>query len=200
MRQSLVFVVLPVLVAPLVALGGCSSDEPDEASTPTPTGISAAEWADSVCASVGELKIAVDAVADGLSVELGSGDAAEQVKTQLRDDAADVGTSADDLLSVIAQPPDTEEAQELRDTLQDAAGEVTSATQEVKATAQATADATTSAEFLAAAGTALTAASTALTATDAFGTTVASAASDAGDTLKSAFADADSCASLTSTS
>jgi Sec-independent protein translocase protein TatA len=199
MRQSFVIAVMSVLVVPLVTLGGCSSDEPDSGSTPTPTGISAAQWAESVCASVGELKTAVGSVTDELSVELGSGDAAEQVKTQLRADAAEVGTSADDVVSAIGEAPDSEEAQDLRDTLQDAAGEVTSATQDAKGAAEAAADATTGAEFLAAAGTALTEASTALSVTQAFATTVKSAASDAGDTLRSAFADADSCASLTST-
>ena len=200
MRKSLALV--PLLVTAL-ALGACSSSEPEPAATPTPTptptGVTVAQWADTVCVSLGELSTAVSSVTQGLSLELGSGDAGEQLKEQLREKAETVGTTADDLVSAIRTAPDTEEAKELSVTLQDAAEDVRSATQDTKDAAQAAADATTRAEFLDAAGTTLVAASAALAATETFATTVESAASVTGDTLSSAFADVDSCVTPTST-
>jgi len=196
MRQSVVIAVLPFVVASALALSACSSDEPEAAATPTPTGFSAAEWADAVCTSYGDLVTDLGSVTDGLSVELSTGDALDQVTTQLRANVADVGMSMNDLVSAIAEAPDTEEAQALRDTLQSGVTEVTSATQQVNDAARRAADASTAMEFVAAAGTTLTATSTAVSAARAFGTDASSAASGAGDALRSAFADTESCRAL----
>jgi hypothetical protein len=190
-----------VLVA-VLALAGCSSDEPTAepaptpTPTPTPTGLSATAWADSVCTSLGDLTTDISTVADGLSVQLGSGDALDQLTKQLSDNVAAAGTSLDDLLSAIGDAPDTDEATALKDSLQTSAGDVSSATQAAQDAAQQAADAASVSGFLGSAGAALTATSAALAAAKEFATTLLSAASGVGGTIGSAFADAESCTAL----
>lgn len=190
--------VLPLLLVPALALGACSSPEPEATPTPTPTptGLTAAAWADAVCSSLGDLETDITAITEGLSVELGSGDALDQLTTQLRANVATAGDSLDELTAAIGDAPETEESQDLRDTLRLGADDVTTATQDARDAASSAADATTVAEFLGSAGAALTATSSALTAARQFGTTVKTSAADAGDTLRTAFDESDSCAAL----
>lgn len=197
MRQSVAVTVLPFMLVSALALSACSSSEPEAPATPTPTGFSAAAWADAVCTSYSDLVTDLGSVTDGLSVDLGTGDALDQVTTQLRANVADVGTSMSDLVSAIGEAPDTEEAQALRDTLQSGVAEVTSATQQATDAARRAGGASTALEFAAAAGTTLTATSAAVLAVQAFGADASSAASGAGGALRSAFADTESCAALT---
>ncbi|WP_426595543.1 hypothetical protein ACPPVS_08140 [Cellulomonas sp. McL0617] len=200
-RPSLRRAVLALAVVPLLALAGCSSSgepaaTPTPTPTPTPTGLSAAAWADDVCTALGDLTTNIGAIGDGLSVQLGSGDALDQLTKQLGANVATAGASLDDLTSAIGDAPDTDEATALKESLQASAGDVTSATRDARAAAQQAADATNVAGFLGSAGTALTATSTALTAAKEYATTLLSAAAGSGGALKSAFADADSCTAL----
>ena len=73
---------------------------------------------------------------------------------------------------------------------------MTSSTQDARDAAQKAAGAANGTEFLGSAGAALTATSTALAAAKEYATTVLSAASGSGDTVRSAFARAQSCAAL----
>lgn len=196
MRQSVVIAVLPFVVVSALALSACSSDEPEAPATPTPAGFSAAKWANAVCTSYDDLVTGLGSVTGDLTVELGTGDALDQVTTQLRANVADVATSMNDLVSAIADAPDTEEAQALRDTLQSGVAEVTSTTQQATDAARRAGDASTALEFAAAAGTTLTATSAAVLAVQSFGADASSAASDAGGALRSAFADTEKCRAL----
>jgi len=202
MRLSVRSSVPSLVVVALLALAACSSDEPGAgptptpSPTPTPTGLSAAAWADNVCTALGDLTTDIGAVADGLSVELGSGDALDQLKTQLSDNIATAGASLDDLRSAIGDAPDTEEAEAFQASLQTSADEVGTATQEARDAAQEAADAENVAGFLGSAGAALTATSAAMTAAKDYATTLLTTASNSGATLKSAFADTESCTAL----
>ena len=206
MRVSARSAALSLILVPLLALVACSSDdaEPDAepaptttpTPTPTPTGLSAAAWADNVCTSLTDLTTDISAIAEGLSVELGSGDALDQLKTQLTDNVATAGTSLDDLLAAISDAPGTEGAQDLKTSLQSSADDVSAATQAARDAAQEAAAAQNVAGFIGAAGNALTATSEAMTAAKEYATTVTTAASNAGGTLRSAFADAESCTAL----
>lgn len=202
MRLSARSAALSLILVPLLALTACSSDDEPEAApptptpTPTPTGLSASAWADNVCTSLGDLTTNIGAISQGLSVELGSGDALDQLKTQLKDNVATAGTSLDDLLAAISDAPTTEEAQDLKTSLESSADDVATATQDARDAAQEAADAENVAGFIGAAGAALTATSEAMNAAKAYATTITSAASNAGGTLRSAFADADSCVAL----
>ena len=206
MRVSARSAALSLILVPLLALVACSSDdaEPDAepaptttpTPTPTPTGLSAAAWADNVCTSLTDLTTDISAIAEGLSVELGSGDALDQLKTQLTDNVATAGTSLDDLLAAISDAPGTEGAQDLKTSLQSSADDVSAATQAARDAAQEAAAAQNVAGFIGAAGNALTATSEAMTAAKEYATTLTTAASNAGGTLRSAFADAESCTAL----
>ena len=208
MRVSARSAALSLILVPLLALVACSSDDaepdaepaptttPTPTPTPTPTGPSAAAWADNVCTSLTDLTTDISAIAEGLSVELGSGDALDQLKTQLTDNVATAGTSLDDLLAAISDAPGTEGAQDLKTSLQSSADDVSAATQAARDAAQEAAAAQNVAGFIGAAGNALTATSEAMTAAKEYATTLTTAASNAGGTLRSAFADAESCTAL----
>jgi len=204
MRPSVRTSALILVAAPLLAVVGCSSGEPDAkpaptttaTPTPTPTGLSAAAWADNVCGALGDLTTDIRSVADGLSVQLGGGDALKQLETQLTANVAKAGASLDDLKTAIGDAPDTDEAKALKESLQTSAGDVTSATQDARDAAQKAADAANATEFLGSAGAALSATSVALTAAKEYATTLQSAASSSRGAVKSAFARAQSCAAL----
>jgi ElaB/YqjD/DUF883 family membrane-anchored ribosome-binding protein len=188
---------LSLLVLGLPLLGSCSAAEPEAA---TPTGPDASEWADGVCTSLEDLITDIRAIGAGLNVELGNGDALEQVTTQLRSDVEAVGTSLDAVLSAVGDAPGTDDAEDLRDALLVGSGDVTSAMEDARDAAEEAADATSVAEFLASAGAALTATSSALSAAESYAESVGSAAAAADDTLREAFADAESCAALSAMS
>jgi uncharacterized protein YoxC len=183
------------LLVPVLALSSCSGDA-GAGGTPTPSGPDATEWADSVCTSVGALIADLEAIGSGLSVELGTGDALEQIKTQLATDIAGVGESVDAVVAAIGEAPDVEGAEDLQDDLQQGSAAVASATEDAKDAARVAAGATTLTEFLSAAGTAMTATSSALSAAQSYAASVATAASAAGETVQAAFAGEESCTAL----
>lgn len=193
-----------LVVAAVLVLAGCSSgssgDQPAPSATPTPTGLTAAAWADGVCVALGTLTTDLRSVADGLSVQLGSGDALKQLETQLGTNVATAGASLDDLKAAIAQAPDTTEATTLKNNLESSASDVSTATQAARDAAQKAADASSVAGFLGSAGTALTATSAALASAKQYAAIVLTAASNAGGTLQSAFAGNASCTALKATS
>jgi len=203
MRSSVRSSGLGLLVV-LLAVAGCSSGEPEvdpaptptATPTPTPTGLSATAWADNVCGALGDLTTDIQSVAEGLSVQLGGGDALDQLKSQLQANVATAGESLDELKSAIGDAPETEEATALKESLESSWDEVTTATTDARAAAQTAADAENATQFLGSAGAALTATSTALEAAKEYATTLVSAASGSGGTVRSAFADAESCAAL----
>jgi hypothetical protein len=202
MRLSVRTSALTLVVVPLLVLVGCSSGEPDAepaptpTPTPTPTGLSAAAWADNVCGALSDLTTDISSVAEGLSVQLGGGDALDQLKSQLIANIATAGASLEDLKTAIGDAPDTEEAKALKESLQSSSAEVAASTQDARDAAQKAADAANAAAFLGSAGAALTATSDALAAAKEYATTLLTAASSSRGTVKSAFADAESCAAL----
>ncbi|WP_028047782.1 hypothetical protein [Cellulomonas sp. URHE0023] len=204
MRSSARRPALSLLVVALLTLAGCSSGEPDaepaptpsSTPTPTPTGLSASAWADNVCGALGDLTTDIRSVADGLSVQLGGGDALDQLKSQLTTNAAKAGQSLEDLKTAVGDAPDTEEATALKESLQSSWSDMTSSTQDARQAAQDAADSANAAEFLGSAGTALSETSAALAAAEAYATTLLAAASGARGSVRSAFADAESCAAL----
>jgi hypothetical protein len=184
------------LLASGLALSACSGDQPEAGADPTPSGPGVEEWADSVCTSLGDLITDIDAIGDGLSVELGTGDALDQVKEQLRTDVETAGTSLDTLVAAIGDAPQTEGARELHDTLEAERADVTSATQDAQSAAQVALGATTVVDYLGAAGAALTATSAALSEAKSYGVAVISSASAVGETVGDAFAGEESCDAL----
>ena len=168
------------VVLPALALGACS-DSPTNA-----------EWADSVCTSLDAVKSDIAAIGDGLTLDLSEG-ALDQVKDQLAEDVTAVRESLEALLDSIEAAPANPGAQDLETALEGPSNDFEAAVQSLTDAATDAADATSLTEFLAAAGTAVSAVASASAAATAYATTVQTAASQAVDDVKAAFAEAPAC-------
>jgi hypothetical protein len=184
------------LLASGLALSACSGDQPEAGAGSTPSGPGVEEWADSVCTALGDLITDIDAIGDGLAVELGTGDALDQVKAQLRTDVDTAGTSLDTLVAAIGDVPEAEGADELHDVLEAERGDMASATVDAQEAARVAMATATVVDYLGAAGAALTATSVALSEARSYADAVTSSASAAGDTVSDAFAGEESCDAL----
>ena len=184
------------LLASGLALSACSGGQPEGGAESTPSGPGVEEWADSVCTSLGDLITDIDAIGEGLTVELGTGDALDQVKAQLRTDVDTAGASLDTLVAAIGDAPETDGADELQDVLEAERSDMASATLDAREAAQVVLATTTVVDYLGAAGAALTATSVALAEARSYAADVTSSASAAGETVSDAFAGEESCDAL----
>jgi len=184
------------LLASGLALSACSGGQPEGGAESTPSGPGVEEWADSVCTSLGDLITDIDAIGEGLTVELGTGDALDQVKAQLRTDVDTAGASLDTLVAAIGDAPETDGADELQDVLEAERSDMASATLDAREAAQVVLATTAVVDYLGAAGAALTATSVALAEARSYAADVTSSASAAGETVSDAFAGEESCDAL----
>jgi hypothetical protein len=188
-------------VAASLTLAACGSGSPGDGETPTgtqPAGTaspgSLEAWAGLVCTSLTDVRTALGNVGDGLQVNpLEGSSALDEARTQIRSNLDEVGTQLDELRASIAAAPDIPAAQEAKAAFEASLDDLDAAQQEAADQAQAAASAETPAEFVAAAGGALTAVRSAGTAVgDLFG----SATGEGSAEVRAAFDAAPECEGL----
>lgn len=174
-----------VVVAAVVALAGCGSDE-----------LSAeAQWADGVCTARADLQQSVAALNDSLTFTPGSGSALEDAQTQLTDRVEAVKTSAAGLKSAIEDIP-TDAQSELtaaKEELSAGVADVQESLTAVGTAAQAAASSGSASEFLTALVEVGTAASTAKTAVTQLADDLSGYADSGSEQLQQAFGEAPAC-------
>jgi chromosome segregation ATPase len=194
------------LVAGTFALAGCGSGSTSDGSSSggssaggssagTPTDATVA-WADSVCSSLMDVKTAIGAVGDDLSVNPLSGNALEETRQQIAANLEDVQTAVDDLKAAIAAAPKGEGSQEVKSAFEAAMNDLESAQQTASEQAQAATSAQSVPEFVTAAAGALGAVQSAGSAVGQLYSTATDQTSAASAEVRAAFDSAPACQSL----
>ncbi len=193
-----------------VAIAGCSSSSEDTtaggaasasstASAPASAAAgSSTEWADGICSSASQLRTSLDALGSSLKVDLGSGDALAQLKdqvgAQMQVIAADLAQLSDAVTAVPEDAsPEVQAAADQIRTDRDAVGEAVDGL-------QASAAQIGSAQDLRSGASAVTATAAQLATTTSAAATLfgdlGDLASSGSDAVRSAFAEAPSCAAF----
>lgn len=150
------------------ALAACSSPAPEQTpapSSPSPTAGTSDDaaveaWADDVCTSLTAVRTATSSIGDDLQVNPLDGAAAlDDARAQIQANIAEVGTAVADLRATIGDAPDVPAAQEAKEAFQGSLDEFEAAQAAVAQQAGAAASAENVADFLTAAGGALSAVS-----------------------------------------
>jgi hypothetical protein len=189
----------PAAVVIVLALAACSSDDADSPGD-APEASAGAVWAGDVCSAMTDLEASLQDLGQGLDVSLGSGDAVDQLKTQVGEQADAVEGDLEALASAVSDVPDDADAD-----VTDAAADLDAQRADLKTSVEAVesaAAAVADADSAPALATAISAATTAVkTASDDFTAYVSSletAATTGADSVQAAFDDAPECAAYVS--
>lgn len=181
--------------AMVFGLAACSSDE----TTSTPEASAGATWAGGVCSAMTDLEMSLKDLGQGLDVSLGSGDAVEQLKSQVGEQVDVVQSDLDALADSASDVPDdassdvTAASAELdtqRNDLEASVGDVESA-------ASAVTDASSASDLATSVASATSAVSAAADDLSAYVAGLKSAASTGADSVQAAFDEAPECAAYT---
>jgi hypothetical protein len=155
--------VVAAAAAACLTLAACGSGSSGDGATTSPPAGTASPgsleaWAGLVCTSLADVRTALGDVGDGLQVNpLDGSSALDDARTQIRSNLDEVGVQLDELRATIAAAPDIPAAQEAKANFESSLDDLESAQQDASQKAGEAASAESPAEFVAAAGGALTA-------------------------------------------
>lgn len=189
----------PAALIIVLALAACSSDDADSAGD-APETSAGAVWAGGVCSAMTDLEASLQDLGQGLEVNVGSGDAVDQLKTQVGEQVDAVEGDLEALASAVSDVPDDADAD-----VTDAAADLDARRADLKTSledVQSAAAAVADADSASALATAISATTTAVkAASDAYTAYVSSletAATTGADSVQAAFDEAPECAAYVS--
>ncbi|HUV48624.1 MAG TPA: hypothetical protein VMX11_06565 [Actinomycetes bacterium] len=184
------------VVALVFGLAACSSD----GGAGTPEASAGASWAGGVCSAMTDLESSLDELGEGLDISLGSGDAVDQLKAQVGEQADSVQADLEALAAAASDVPDDAgddiraEAADLEAQRADLEASVVP----VETAAAAVADASSVSELATSVAAASSAVQVAVDDFTAYAASLESAAASDAESVKAAFGDAPECSAYVS--
>ena len=180
----------------VLALAACGSDDGGD----SPEATAGASWAGDVCSAMTDLDASLKGLGQGLDVNVGSGDAVDQLKTQVGEQADKVEGDLQALASAVSDVP-TDVGDDISGEAADleAQGDdLKASVADVESAVAAVADADSASAFATALTAATTAVQAALDDVADYTSSLSTAATSGADSVQAAFNDAPECAAYVS--